>query len=449
MVYFHVSLKGGVIAVFACVFVLVFAGYSPTVIKAQASSLPVQCTIATYGDAWNGQLAFPMQNQSNGLVNYPDYLIVMTTDGQLVAQRESDGYNALYNIANNTLLFQGEPLVDGPTTAPVYATHIWNLATNITQDFPDVTSHHDIQYDPANNTFLTLVSYVRTVDNTTYLFDKIVQVDASGKPLWTWDTYGHIPLSEATTFDETSDFNGQTVLDFTHMNTLDWDYNHNIIFVNSRLTNTFYKINQTSGDIIWACGEYGNFTLMDSEGKQVSSLWYGCHDLKEVAPNVFTLFNNDYDNKTNPDDCRSSLMQITVNETSKTAYATFNWQAPRSYWTVYGGANMILPNGDYLGCFGTPTHQFQQNKPWDFNDTGAVFVEVNPSGQVVRTFTFPVGYYAYRLEAMINITSDNPSPTPTPIPEFTSLAFLCAFVVAVSATAMFVYKRHIRLPKSV
>ena len=38
-------------------------------------------------------------------------------------------------------------------------------------------------------------------------------------------------------------------------------------------------------------------------------------------------------------------------------------------------------------------------------------MEVNPAGQVVRTWTFPVGWYVYRIAA---ITNPTPIVTPTP-----------------------------------
>ena len=193
--------------------------------------------------------------------------------------------------------------------------------------------------------------------------------------------------------------------------TLDWDYNNSIIYLNLRNTNTFYKINQTTGNIIWACGEFGNFTLLGANGQPLvganglpPSLWYHSHDVKEVAPDVFTMFDNDYDNNTNPDDCHSRMIEVTLNETSMTAYVNWSWEAPTQYWNSYAGATLLLPNGDYIGDFGDPTHQFRnpQNQPWNFNNTGAVLVEVNPAGQVVRTFTFPVGCYVYRIEAITN-----------------------------------------------
>jgi len=66
---------------------------------------------------------------------------------------------------------------------------------------------------------------------------------------------------------------------------------------------------------------------------------------------------------------------------------------------------------------------------WGFNDSGAVFVEVNPAGQVMRTWTFPVGCYVYRIETIANLTagdfstySSAPIITPAPILGVTSTA---------------------------
>ena len=165
--------------------------------------------------------------------------------------------------------------------------------------------------------------------------------------------------------------------------------------------------------------EFGNFTLLGDNGTQVLNLWYHSHDLEQVAPNVFSMFDNDFDNLTNPDDGHSGLIDVTLNFTSMTAQVTWNWTAPTQYWTEFFGGNVKLPNGDRIGDFGTPTHQFPQNQPWVGNNTGAVLVEVNQTGQVVRTFTFPVGWQIYRIDAITNqnpFTLPTPPPTPTPTP---------------------------------
>ncbi len=360
-------------------------------------------TIKTYDKdaAWQGNITFgAMHLDPNNLdVTYGSTLVIMNTEGKLFYWRQTSGQNywAIKNLAANTLLFQGEPTTTIGND-PLAATHFWNYLVNQTTNFPDVQSHHDIAYNPVNNTFMTLQPYIRTVGNNTYLYDKIELVNATGGVLWIWDTYNNIPLTEADPFNLTVTVGSQTVIDFTHANALDWDYNNSIIYLNLRHTNTFYKINQSDGSIIWACGQFGNFTLLDENGSSPISLWYHSHDLAQVAPNVFSMFDNDFDNITNPDNCQSRMILVSVNETDMTAKTTWSWTAPKSYWTPYLGSTIILPNGNFMGCFGTPTHQFDQNQPWDFDNSGAVIVEVTPEGKLVRTITFPVGWQIYRVQ---------------------------------------------------
>ena len=338
-----------------------FFCFLPITHSQTSNTFTLPLTVNTTGTAWDGDLAFDLEIGSTfvGSLANTNCLVVMDTNGTVLDLRESDyGYGAAYNIAPDTLLFQGEPQVSGGNAsgpgaadAPTYATHIWDLATDTTEDFPNVVGHHDIQYDPVNNTFLTLQDYVRQVGNTLYLYDQIVQLDPNGTVIWSLDTYNFIPPSEDSPFNDTTQFNGQTVVDLTHSNSLDWDYNDSIIYLNVRNTNTFYAINQTTGNIIWACGEFGNFTLLGANGQPLPdvtgpngtllppSLWYHSHDVKEVAPDVFTMFDNDYENNSNPDDCHSEMLEVTLNETSMTAYVNWSWEAPTSILEHLWGRN--------------------------------------------------------------------------------------------------------------
>ncbi len=110
-------------------------------------------------------------------------------------------------------------------------------------------------------------------------------------------------------------------------------------------------------------------------------MWYHSHDLEQVAPDVFTVFNNDFDNTTNPNNASSQLIEVSLNEQNYTARETFSWTAPEQYYTQYLGAAIILPDGDWMGDFGSSTHEFSENAPWDFNNTRAVIVEVNGLGK--------------------------------------------------------------------
>ena len=382
----------------------------------QGTILPY--TVETYGNAWDGIITFGANN----------YLVVMNANGTLLDLRTSSagGYGVIKNIAQDTLLFQGEPQSGVVPSAPDFEEHIWNVISNTTQDFPNVIGHHDCEYDPVNNTFLTLQNYLLPVGNNSYLIDKIVQLDPQGNTLRTWDCHDYMPLSEADPYNLTSSYDGQPVIDFTHANALYWDYNDSIIYLNVRHLNTFYAINQTTGSLIWACGQFGNFTLVDQNGNVVPSLWYHSHDLEPIAPNVFSMFNNDFDNITNYNSSSSQLLEISLNMQNMTAKTIWSWTAPPQYYSTYLGAAVLLPNGDWMGDFGPTSHEFVENQPWNFTDTGAVLIEVTPSGQIMRTITFPTTWSIYRMTIMTNVSQYAfssaltptlaPSLVPTPLP---------------------------------
>src|SRR5208283_3434266 len=121
------------------------------------------CTVNTTGNAWNGDIAFDLELGAGfmGVGGTGNYLVVMNTNGTVLDLRESTtSYGPAYNIAPDTLMFEGEPQINDPTSAwPTWPTNFWNLTSNTIEPFPNVLGEHDIQYDPVNNTFLALVDY--------------------------------------------------------------------------------------------------------------------------------------------------------------------------------------------------------------------------------------------------------------------------------------------------
>jgi hypothetical protein len=381
-----------------------------------ADNFTVPVTIQTHGKAWDGYLAFGLWDFPYTATSFslaPDaYLVVMTTKGQLLDLRTTKGEISLSNFmatytpvkyrGQDTLMFEGEPDT---------STHFWNLKTNVTTDFPNVYGHHDMIFNPVTGTFLTFSSSVRQIDGKNVLMDDIVELDTKGNTLWTWDTYadGHFSLEDECPCNDTTIVNNKMVVDLTHANSLQWDFQTNIIYMNMRHLNTFCKIDKTTGETIWCLGEHGDFTLLGPNGKQVPSLWYHAHDVREVQPDVFTMFDNDYHNTTNlanpcpatfeETNAHSRMLEITVDEKNMTAWTSWSWTAPREYWTPYWGSLDRLPNGDWLGAFGAQSHYLPGSgigSPLP-NSTGAVLVEVNPEGQVVRTYTFTYGRGIYRV----------------------------------------------------
>ena len=389
-----------------------------------AEALTVPVKIATYGNAWDGYLAFGLWDFPYGASNFSltpyNYLVVMSTSGQLLhlqtappgaglgpslpgfAGVSNPTYAPIKYLGNDTLMYEGNP----DTTS-----HFWNLKTNATIDFPNVYGHHDMIYNPTTGTFLTLSSYVRQIDGRNVLMDTIVELDSSGNILWSWDSYanGHFGLKDECLCNATTVVNGQTVIDLTHANSLQWDFKTNTIYMNMRALDTFCKIDKSKDQTVWCVGRRGNFNLLGPDGKQVPSLWYHAHDVREIQPDVFTMFDDDYDNTTNATNpcpatfeetiAHSRMLEITVNEQNMTAWTTWSWTAPREDWTPYWGSVDKLPNGDWLGDFGSQSHFLPGSgigSPLP-NSTGAVLVEVNSMRQVVRTYTFTYGWGIYRV----------------------------------------------------
>ncbi len=410
--------------------------------SAQQSTEPFKApvTIKTYGNAWDGYLAFGLWNFPYGPTNFSltpySYLVVMTTKGRLVNLRTASEYNRgstipgfagvtnpiyapIKYLGQDTIMFQGEP--DN-------STHFWNLKTNETTDFPGVYGHHDTIFNPATGTFLMLESYMRQIDGRNVLMDTIVEQDKMGNTLWTWDTYGggHFSLKDECLCNATTVVNGQTVIDLTHANSLQWNFQTNMIYMNMRALDTFCKINKTTNQTVWCVGRRGNFTLLGPDGKQVPSLWYHAHDVREVQPDVFTMFDDDYDNTTNAanpcpatfeeTNATSRMLEITVNEQNMTAWTSWSWAAPREDWTPYWGSVDRLPNGDWIADFGSQSHYLPGSgigSPLP-NSTGAVLVEVNQKGEVVRTYTFTYGWGIYRVVPIpLQTTNDYDGTTQT------------------------------------
>ena len=64
------------------------------------------------------------------------------------------------------------------------------------------------------------------------------------------------------------------IADITHSNTVYYEENDDSIYLNMRNTNTFYKIDHKTGEIIWVLGEYGVFVIYDLQGMEKDILFY-------------------------------------------------------------------------------------------------------------------------------------------------------------------------------
>jgi hypothetical protein len=346
--------------------------------------------VTSHGGSFDGFNLFVLEitNRTDGRVA-SRLLVICNMAGEVVLERP---LGTGYSISE----FPAELI--SPTIALMGASNgYWYEAALLNISDNSVTrlgfwGHHDYVYNHRNNTVFTFQSYVLAASGSLYLYDMIREFNLTGHEVWSYDTRTLMPpdqWSPADLFDMT-----WPVYDVTHSNSICYDSEQDVLYYNSRNLNTFYKINHTSGEVIWGLGDYGNFTLYNRWGQERDALFYHAHSVQEVDDNTFILFDNDAFNHTDAGNERSRIVEITVNETAMTACESWSWTAPHEYYSVFYGDADRLPNGNRLGVFGTPNHPD--------SDMGARIVELNAAGSIVWEMDFPdskdFGYAVYRAE---------------------------------------------------
>ena len=269
--------------------------------------------------------------------------------------------------------------------------NFWNIYTDEVSEF-NVVGHHDYEMNFNNNSIFTLKSYVEEIDTVEYRFDKIVEYSFNTLlKVWEVDTQSFIPHTHYCPYQDSE----EEIADLTHANTVFYDDQEDVVYLNCRNTNTFYKIDHKTGELIWALGEYGDFELYDINGKQTDILFYHGHALEKINDNTFIYFDNDEHNQENLLQHESRIIEIEVDEVEKKAQITWEWVAPNRYFSAWWGDADRLPNENRLGTFGTMYHEGSTS-------IGARLVEVNPVGEIVWEMNFPkdgeVGYGVYSMD---------------------------------------------------
>ncbi|TFF67980.1 hypothetical protein EU520_01060 [Candidatus Thorarchaeota archaeon] len=311
------------------------------------------------------------------------FLLITDMEGNVEKQRYLGNHSLLADVPAEFI--NSTTILTGDDTGAL----LWNIYSDETEHL-GFRGHHEFEYNANNNSFFTLHAYVRHVNDTDYLYDKIVEYDENGNYVWGKHTGDFIEPSQWCPYEDRM---GDTI-DLVHSNTVFYDHVEDIIYFNARNVNTFYKIDHATGDVVWGLGEYGNFTLFDLNGTQRENLFYHAHAVEKIDDNRFIIFDNDYHNQTNPDSRVSAMREITVNETTMTANVTWQWNAPETYWSMIWGDADRLANGNRLGVFGKETHVNTARGPR--------LAEVDEEGSVVWEMGFQLhsdySYGIYRME---------------------------------------------------
>ncbi len=212
----------------------------------------------------------------------------------------------------------------------------------------------------------------------TTVWEGIVQeIDvATRNVLFEWHSLDHIDVGESY---EPYPKNAGQAFDYLHLNSVDLDTDGNLL-LSARHTSTIYKIDRTSGQVMWRLG--GRKTDIAVAADAAFS-WQ--HDARREADGTLSLFDDDLA----PNQSRGLVLD--VDETGMTASLVRAYPHPGGIRSISQGSCQILPNGDMVVGWGS------QPNVSEFDARGSLVFDAQlaAGGSSYRALRFPwVGHPA-------------------------------------------------------
>jgi len=212
---------------------------------------------------------------------------------------------------------------------------------------------------------------------TKVIGDILIEIDKNRNIVFRWSSFDHIPHTEA--YEEYGYYaNGY---DYTHSNAIAEDYDGNFL-VSFRHLNSIFKIDRTSGNIIWRLGgKFNNFTFINDIG------FSGQHDIRSYPDGSYSTFDNA---ATTTNECRA--IRYLIDTMNWTATKIWEHKPNPPFPALLMGNYQITPDSNHLINYGTtrrpyPTFNF-------FDNQGNIISEVffQDSTSSYRTFIFKLPF---------------------------------------------------------
>ncbi|MFW9806889.1 MAG: aryl-sulfate sulfotransferase, partial [Candidatus Thorarchaeota archaeon] len=333
-------------------------------------------------DSYDGYNFFSLYDYDRTRGNTSNIVLITDMDGNILAKHQLGQQGGAHCSAE---FINPETVIVGSSQGAT----LW-FWKNDTFTHLGFGGHHEYEYNPNDNTIFTFHRQRRTVGSYEYIFDTIQEFSMNGTLVWDWNVSDFISEQWWCPYHDIWD----GARDLTHSNTIYYVPDEDIIYYNSRNTNTFFKLNHTAKEVIWGLGQYGNFTLYDLQGYVRDELFYHAHAVEPVDENTFILFDNDYHNISDAANRMSRIVEITIDEDTMTAHESWYYEAPTNYYSTGWGDADRLPNGNRLGAWGYPSTPV--------GGPSAALIEVNPDHKVVWKMSFEFSsthlYGVYRME---------------------------------------------------
>ena len=194
----------------------------------------------------------------------------------------------------------------------------------------------------------------------------VVEIDlATGRRLFEWHSVDHIAIDE--TYAGAPRPTG--AYDYVHANSIEVD-DDGTLLVSARNTCAVYKIDRSSGEIVWRLGG------RRSDFRMLAGATFGWqHDVRRRPDGTITLF----DDQQPPEPGRGLTLRL--DETAMTATHVGSYRRSSPLQVSSQGNMQVLPNGNILVGWGAQP----------------VLTEFGPDGTVLLDATLPAGKQSYRI----------------------------------------------------
>ena len=213
--------------------------------------------------------------------------------------------------------------------------------------------------------FLDLSSIGGTSNNETGKVPRIIEFDEDKNIIFNWSALDHLNIFNYSELN----FGNSGRFNWTHFNSVDFDFDGNILASNRR-GNEIIKINKQTGDVMWTfSGPRNQFNIIGDNFGGVSDQ----HDARRLANGNILIFDNG--NNHNPPTTR--VVEYQIDEQNMTAELVWEFHNPYDLHAIAKGSSQRLPNGNTLINWGT----LQDSN--GSSDYGASIMEVKPNSEVV------------------------------------------------------------------
>jgi hypothetical protein len=242
---------------------------------------------------------------------------------------------------------------------------------------------HEFLVTPQGDAYIVGVSPVHYASLKKPLMDAVVQeIDIkTGLVLFEWHALDHIPLSQSFFKSNAKGF----VYDPYHLNSISLDPVGNL-FVSMRNTWAVYKINKSTGAVMWTLGS-NQSTFKRGAGASTAFQ----HDAVRQPDGSITMF----DDGGGPPTVRAGrAVRVSLNTTKDTASLVRQYTHSPALRTNFEGNTQVLPNGDVFVGWG--------QQPY--------FTEFTSSGKEIFDARFTSNTSSYRAYRMSWTGQPNTAP---------------------------------------